>query len=197
MSRNRYSQKENYSLWNSYHSMKKRCLNPNCKRYKDYGGRGIKVCDEWLMGFDYFAEWAYNNGYAEGLTIERKDVDGNYCPENCCWITLKQQARNKRETVKVTYRGEEKPLIQWCEELNLHYDTMHDRITVKKWSVEKAFETKSQKETSFALKCRKHNINPATARDRIVKFGWSEKEALNTPTIGRGANRKTYSRVTA
>ena len=176
--------------------MKKRCLNQNCKRYKDYGGRGIKICDDWLVGFDNFAKWAFLNGYSEGLTIERIDVNGNYEPNNCCWISLKEQARNKRDTIKVVYKGIEKPLKQWCEELGFCYDTMNDRIVARKWSVEKAFNTKSQREMSFNEKCRLHNINPITVRDRIVKLGWSEEDALNTPTLGRGANAKSYNRKT-
>ena len=70
--KNKYVKKENYRLWNIYHGMKKRCLNPNCSRYKDYGGRGISVCDEWLLGFDAFAEWAHRSGYRDAMTIERK-----------------------------------------------------------------------------------------------------------------------------
>lgn len=120
--RNRYSKKDNLSLWNIYHGMKKRCLNPNCKRYKDYGGRGIVICDEWLKGFDYFADWAYANGYEQGLTIERIDVNGNYCPENCSWITRAEQAYNKRDSIKVTYNGITKDLTVWCNELGLKYD---------------------------------------------------------------------------
>ena len=90
----RNPQKENQRLWEIYHGMKKRCLNKNDARYKDYGGRGIEICHEWLLSFDNFADWAKNNGYDDDLTIERINVNGNYEPENCEWITLKQQARN-------------------------------------------------------------------------------------------------------
>lgn len=188
----RNSQKENKRLWGIYHGMKKRCLNKNDARYKDYGGRGIKICKEWLLSFDNFADWAKSNGYKDDLTIERIDVNGDYEPGNCKWITLKQQARNKRDTIRVTYRGVKKPLIEWCEELGLDYDTIHDRIFARNWKVEKAFETLSQRENSFSSLCMAHNLNPATVYDRIHKFGWSLEEALNTPSLGRGANSKSY-----
>ena len=101
-----------YKIWVD---MKKRCYNPNSNRYDDYGGRGIVVCKEWLNDFQSFYDWAMKNGYSENLTIERKDVNGNYCPENCCWITAKEQARNQRKTIRYTLFGIEKPLVEWCE----------------------------------------------------------------------------------
>ncbi|MBH0230769.1 hypothetical protein [Halobacillus yeomjeoni] len=74
--------------------MKQRCFNPKQKDYKNYGGRGIKVCDEWL-DFINFYKWAMNNGYNEELTIERNDYNGNYEPKNCTWVTVQQQAGTK------------------------------------------------------------------------------------------------------
>lgn len=189
--KNLYSKKDNLKLWYIYHGMKKRCLNSNHKRYKDYGGRGIIVCDEWLKGFDFFAVWAYANGYEEGLTIEREDVNGNYCPENCKWITREEQAYNKRTSIKVEYRGEIKDLMLWCKELGLKYDTIHHRIT-HGWEIAKAFETPISQEVSFSEICRRNGINPSTAYDRIHKFGWDYEKAISTPSVGRGANKKTY-----
>lgn len=96
-------------LRNVHSSMIQRCENPKRQQYSRYGGRGIKVCEEWLgsNGFLCFYNWAMENGYSEGLSIERKNVNGNYCPENCCWITMKEQQRNKRNNVLVKYNGEE------------------------------------------------------------------------------------------
>lgn len=190
---NRYKKKENYRLWNIYHSMKKRCYNENCKRYKDYGGRGIEVCDEWLAGFDFFAEWAYQNGYEENLTIDRENNDGDYTPQNCRWITNKEQCNNTRANLYIEYKGRKQTLTKWCEELNLRYYTVQRRLK-NGWEVEKAFTKPSQQQESFSRLCKEHNINPTTVICRI-KAGWSKEEALNTPTKGRGAGASDYGRA--
>lgn len=181
MRKNKYTKNENKRLWGIYHGIKKRCLNPKEPRYKDYGGRGIKMSDEWLAGFDNFAEWAYSHGYEDDLTIDRIDVDGNYCKENCRWITRQEQARNKRDTIWVTYKGETKSLKDWCEQLNLIYDTMNDRIVTRHWQPEKAFEQPSKRINSFSSRCRAVGLNPSAVYDRIHKLGWSEEEAFSTP----------------
>ena len=78
-----------YRIWSN---MKSRCLNPKVHNYKHYGGKGVSVCDEWLQNFKAFYDWAIASGYKDDLTIDRKDSDGNYCPENCCWITQSENA---------------------------------------------------------------------------------------------------------
>ena len=119
-------------------------------------------------------------------------VNGWYSPENCRWITLNEQQKNKRDTVYVEYKGERVRLQDLAREAVVNYDTLHNRIFALGWDVEAALSTPSQVETSFSKKCRDHGLNPTTVRDRIVKFGWSEERALNTPTVGRGATKHTY-----
>jgi hypothetical protein len=107
--------------------MKKRCNNPHAKNYARYGGRGITVCSEWEQ-FEPFRDWALSVGYAEALTLERKDVNGNYCPENCTWIPQKRQARNRTSNKNIQINGETHTLVEWCEIRKLNYSTVYSRI---------------------------------------------------------------------
>ena len=182
MSANKYKIAEHKKLWWKYCAIKARCYNPKAQNYDRYGKRGIRMCQEWLEGFDNFADWAYSHGYKDGLTIERKDVDGDYCPENCSFITIEEQARNKRNTFWVKYKGEKMSLAELCERLNLNYQTIHDRLTERGMTLEEAIETpKRINVTEFARKCHEHNLPIKTVRDRIRKLGWDEERAFNTP----------------
>jgi hypothetical protein len=118
-----------YSIWGS---MKERCSNSNNHNFKYYGGRGIKVCEEW-NDFILFREWALSNGYSklnvygERLTIDRINNNGNYEPSNCRWATYSQQAKNKRYKISqyvYTKDGETKTLKEWANEYNYEYTTM-------------------------------------------------------------------------
>lgn len=112
-----------YRIWNG---MKNRCNNQNRKDYYMYGGRGIFVCDEW-QNFIPFYEWAERNGYSEELTLERIDVNGNYEPDNCIWVTLKEQANNKTTTPYVEYNNELITLKQLSEITGINYQTLFRR----------------------------------------------------------------------
>ena len=129
------------ALYYTWSSIKQRCYNKNNKRYSDYGARGIKVCQEWLDNFQVFYDWMMDNGYREGLTIDRVDNNKGYSPDNCRLVDKTIQNRNRRNTIMVTYKGKTKPLVEWCESLGLNYSTIRARI-YRNWSIEKALEVK-------------------------------------------------------
>lgn len=129
-----------YRIWCG---IKRRCLNKNERSYKHYGGRGIKICDRW-MNFENFFE-DIGNSYEKGLSIERIDVNGDYCSENCKWIPIKEQAKNKRNVEIYTYNGVRKNLPDWCKEFGLEYSMVRVRIRILGWSFEKALLTPKNK----------------------------------------------------
>lgn len=112
-----------YSVWNE---MRNRCQNPNDSSYKRYGGKGISVCEEW-QDFRNFYPWAIQNGYHEGLTIDRIDPAGNYEPTNCRWISNAEQQRNRGNNVKLEKDGESLTIGEWCEQLNFSYSCAKSR----------------------------------------------------------------------
>ena len=113
-----------YRIWSL---MKSRCTNPKLDFYDRYGGRGIQLCDEWKT-FEIFAEWARKNGYRDGLSIDRINVNGNYEPENCQWSTDIEQARNKRTSHFISINSESKTIAEWAEISGLPYKTLQRRI---------------------------------------------------------------------
>lgn len=109
--------------------IKARCYNPNCREYSNYGGRGIKICDEWLHDPKAFCEWAYAHGYDKDApkgqcTIDRIDVNGNYEPSNCRFITNLEQQNNRRDCRKFEYKGEIHTMAEWARIYNVPYPTM-------------------------------------------------------------------------
>lgn len=132
-------------LYMAWQNMRARCNRKSAREYSNYGGRGIKVCDEWQKNYEPFKEWALENGYSENLTLDRIDVNGNYEPSNCRWITNKEQQNNRRDNVLYTFNRETKTLAQWSENLGICFKTLQKRI--KNWGVEKAFTTPLKTET--------------------------------------------------
>jgi hypothetical protein len=179
-----------HDIWTN---MNKRC-NPSNKCADRYGARGIFVCDEW-GDYEAFAEWARSNNYAEDLSIERKDVNKGYSPDNCEWIPLGKQARNRRTTFWVTYNGREMSLAEACELAKLPYKEVHYRIKRLGWTIEHALSEPIFHGTQakrLREKCAKSGVKYRTAINRIYSLGWDEDRAANTPTLGRGANKKSY-----
>ena len=135
-------------LFKVYTDIKQRCTNPNNHGYKDYGGRGITVCQSWLNDYCAFRDWAYANGYKEEVlpngvniwTIERIDVNGNYCPENCTWITTQEQQFNKRDNVILTYNGETMTATEWAQKLKISPHIIWTRLK-SGWSIEETLNT--------------------------------------------------------
>lgn len=115
-------------LFGVWRNMIRRCYEKNSDRYYTYGARGITVCSEWRNNFINFAKWAVDNGWKTGLSIERKNHDGMYCPENCTFITMAEQARNKTNNVLISYNGETRCVVEWCEILGLKAKTVYKRI---------------------------------------------------------------------
>lgn len=117
-------------LYRINRGMINRCYKKQEKDYKNYGGRGIKICSEWLNkenGFINFYNWSINNGYKDNLTIDRINVNGNYEPNNCRWATIKEQSNNKRNNHNLTYKGKTYTITEWARILKITYATMLDR----------------------------------------------------------------------
>lgn len=142
-------------LYNIWHGIKLRCLNASDRAYENYGGRGITVCDEWRDSFEAFHKWAMANGYRENLTIDRSDNDGNYCPENCRWVTIAEQNRNRRFCYKITHNGQTHTLAEWSKLTGILEETLRKRIKTYGWSVERALTT--QKGEGHGNHNRKNN----------------------------------------
>lgn len=114
-------------LYEVFKTMHRRCEKPTSNRYAYYGGRGISVCDEW-SDFESFRNWAYANGYGEGLTLDRIDNNGNYSPDNCRWATMKEQSNNRRNSVIVEIDGVRKTVAEWSDVSGISPYTLYSRV---------------------------------------------------------------------
>ena len=123
-------------LFQTWVNMRSRCYDEKNKEYKNYGGRGIAVCEEWMRDFGAFQRWALNSGYTDELTIDRIDVNKEYSPDNCRWATRKEQGQNKR-VCYLTFNGETRTRKEWSEITGISSENIASRLC-KGWSLERA-----------------------------------------------------------
>lgn len=116
------------AIYNTWNRMMHRCYDPNHHKYPRYGQRGIKLCDEWKDNYDNFYNWAINNGFKLGLSIDRIDNDGDYEPNNCRWATRKQQMNNTSRNRYLTFNNETHTMAEWSEILNIKYGNISSRL---------------------------------------------------------------------
>lgn len=135
-------------------NMRKRCYKPNSNCYKNYGGRGIKVCDEWLgkNGQKNFYKWAIDNGYSKGMSIDRIDNNGDYTPQNCRWATPKTQAYNRSTNSYITIHGKTQTVSEWADEIGISRGAMQNRLRYG-WSEDRLLEPQQ-----VHLKMSKHEM---------------------------------------
>lgn len=129
----------NTKLYRHWVCMMRRCYDENYHSYKYYGARGIEVCKEW-HNYEAFKTWTLLTRADESLTCERKDYNGDYCPENCTWIPLSEQANNRRSCIMITYQDKTQNLMQWCKELKLSYPKIYTRMYRNKMTFEEAIK---------------------------------------------------------
>jgi hypothetical protein len=141
-------------LYQEWSRIKRRCNNSNMECYKNYGGRGISVCNTWSSSPETFISWCLANGYKKGLTLDRIDNSKGYSPDNCRWVTRKVQANNKRNNHLITFKDETFTLSEWSEKLNINYSVLKYRIN-NGWDVEKAFFTPINKKYSHNKEAHK------------------------------------------
>ena len=178
--------KERKRLKSIYNGMRLRCYNENNVNYKYYGGKGVTICDEWLLSFENFFDWAINNGYNENLTIDRIDSEKEYSPDNCKWSTKKEQAYNRSMSVRLTLNGRTMYMTEWAEELEIDKKILSWRYN-NGWSDEEILSRpRDYKESKLSLNGKTHSmsewsritgIKVATISDRMKK-GWSVEDAL-------------------
>lgn len=126
-------------LYNIWSNMKSRCDDANDPKYKNYGARGVKVCNEWYEASVFF-DWARQSGYSDDLTLDRIDVNGNYEPDNCRWVDYKTQSLNRTDNHYLTHNGKTQTMKEWSDECNIPYKVLEARINRYHWSVERALK---------------------------------------------------------
>lgn len=132
-----YSHKER--LYETWKNMRRRCFDPKNKRWANYGGKGVTICKEW-NDYSVFRSWAMENGYADNLTIDRKDADGNYCPDNCRWADAKTQANNVSRNRIIEHDGKKMTMSEFADYLGISYSALQHRMD-RNWDMESIVST--------------------------------------------------------
>lgn len=182
-----------YKEYKSWKAMKSRCYNINVKNYKDYGGRGITICDEWKNDFTAFIK-DMGRKPSENYSIDRIDNNGNYCKGNCRWATDKEQANNKSINHYLEYDNQKLTMSQWAEKLNISIYVIRRRINSLNWSIEKTLTTPVRNLVKNTIPIfeyngesltltewsKKININKSTLHTRL-SLNWSVEKIVTTP----------------
>lgn len=179
------------SLYDSWNGMKKRCYNINNPKYLDYGGRGIEVCDEWRFSYSTFKKWALDNDWKPNLkqvdqSLDRIDVNGNYCPENCRWADSFTQARNKTNNTTIIFKGEEVSLAKLSTKYNVELSTLHQRYD-RGWRDERLVQQTNQQSKKYSVCGIK-----ATASELAIRFN-STPDAIKA-RIYRGTIQELFDK---
>jgi hypothetical protein len=176
-----------YTRWAT---MIQRCGNPHDRSYRHYGGRGIKVCASWKKFENFFKDMGHP---PKGLELERINNDGDYTPENCTWVTRKEQTNNCRKNRVLTFNGVHRTESQWAEEMGISVQTLSNRINQMGWSIEKAISTPLREKDfgeKISFKGQEHTLlwwskklhtSYDTLWKRINKYKWSVDKSLSLP----------------
>lgn len=181
--------KRNTRLYHIWRGIKERTLCITDKAYRNYGGRGITICDEWRNNFKTFYDWAMSNGYSDNLTIDRIDVNGNYEPTNCRWVNMKTQGNNRRTNRLLSYNGETMTMQEWSVKVGLSKETLSYRLN-NGWNIEEALQAKTKPYKKLITYCGETKslqewadttgLTYSQIKQRIYKYHWSVEKALST-----------------
>ena len=137
----RYDSLKRDRLKTIYYKMLDRCYNSKNYEFGLYGGRGIKICEEWKNSFTAFKKWALLNGYDDKLSIDRIDNNGNYEPKNCRWATALEQQLNKRNNRRIFFNGKNLCLSEWCKIINVKHNTFLGKLKKHNWTYEETLRS--------------------------------------------------------